>query len=240
MSQLNNLFNPNRMMDRMLRKVENVAWDLMTGRVAVATKDGLVGLEMTEVADGAGNKETTFQTVENPFTDMSMPIPAFAQQTALDAVKQGDLIVKGNITGWVTKINKASVKIIKPDGTHTEFTPPKTAILDFGSGLMVVRSLFNMMPGGQAGMGNLQGMMMPMMMGMLDGDTGDNMIPMMLMMSGALSTSGNPADAATAAANPMGNMQQMMPIMMMAGMMKGKTSGGTGFNFGGVKPTFNR
>jgi hypothetical protein len=240
MSNINQLFNPNRMMDRLFRKVENVAWDLMTGRVAVATKDGLVGLEMTEVDDGAGNKETTFQTVENPFTDMSMPIPAFAQQTALDAVKQGDLIVKGNITGWVTKINKASVKIIKPDGTHTEFTPPKTAILDFGSGLMVVRSLFNMMPGGQAGVNNLQGMLMPMMMmGALDGDTADNMIPMMLMMSGALTTSGNPADAAQAANPMMANMQQMMPMLMMSGMMKGKGGGGSPFNFGS-KPPFNR
>lgn len=239
MSNINQLFNPNRMMDRLFRRVDNVAWDLMTGRVAVATKDGLVGLEMTEVDDGAGNKETTFQTVENPFTDMSMPIPAFAQQTALDAVKQGDLIVKGNVTGWVTKINKASVKIIKPDGTHTEFTPPKTAILDFGSGLMVVRSLFNMMPGGQSGVNNLQGMLMPMMMtGMLDGDTADHMIPMMLMMSGALSTSGNPADAATA--NPMmGNMQNMMMPMMMASMMK-KSGGGSPFNFSGGKPPFNR
>lgn len=228
---LSSVFNPNKLIDRLFRKADDVVWDLMSGHTGIRTRDGIVTLEITETDDGSGVKEKVFQTLINPIDGMGMGVPAFAQQTALDSVKEGDLIITGQGNrGWVTKINKASVSIIRADGTHSTFTPPKTQILDFGTGVMVVRSLLNTLPNGQAGLGNISSMLMPlMMMGGGDGDI-EKMLPMLLMMNGAGATSGAPDQAN----NPFGamgggGMAQMMQTMMMMKMMGGKGNMFSGF-----------
>ena len=115
-----------------------------------------------------------------------------------------------------------SFRLMKKDGTVSQWNPPKVTMLGFDSGVMVLRSLMNMLPGGQSGLGQLQQSLLPMMAcGMIgDGDM-DSMLPMMLMtMTGA---GGISASADGSAPNP---MNMMMP-MMMAGMMKKMMGGST-------------
>ena len=218
-NSLSNMFNGQKLIDRLFRRADNVVWDLMTGSVGYRTNDGIVTLEHS----GTGADET-FQTVINPMDGMGMELPAFAQQTPLAAVNKGDMILQAKSVGWVTEVKGASIKLIRPDGTHATFTPPKTQLLDFGSGVMVVRSLLNSLSGGQAGLGQMQNMLLPMLM-MGDGDMDlERLMPMMLMMGGAQPTITNPDG--TAAANPMGgmNMASMMPMFMMMSMNKGNKS----------------
>lgn len=244
---LSGMFNPNKIIDRLFRKADNVVWDMMSGKTGFRTKDGIVTLEISDNAPDAGGVVTQdFQTVINPIDGMGMEVPAFAQQTAIDAIKVGDLILTGsNSAGWVTKVNAKSISIIRPEGTHSTFTPPKTQVLDFGTGVMVVRSLMNTLPNGQAGLNNISGMLMPLMM--MGGDNADieKMLPMLLMMNGAGTTS----DTADAAVNPfgamgangsMGNMMQMMMMMKMMGGNKDDGGSRFGLNNNNIGQRFNR
>lgn len=213
---VNNMFNADAMMRRFFRRADNVVWDMSTGKPGVATDEG--------IASCIGSGEDA-QISINPIAAMGMALPAFAQNTALDKVDVGDMIIYGarDNTGWVVSKTDKQLRLIKADGTLTSYSPPKTQMLDVGGGVMVVRSLMNMLPGGTGGlMGN---MMMMQMMGGGDSDL-EEMLPMMLMMQGAGATSGDPA--AAAAGNPMAGMAAMLPQMMMMKMMsKGnKSSGG--------------
>jgi hypothetical protein len=148
---------------------------------------------------------------------------------------------------WVTKRNEKPTTVKDPsgvdvpgvplitfglmrsDGTTTTWRPPKVQMLGFESGVMVLRSLMTMLPGGASGLGQMQGMLLPMMMsGMMGGDSEDGdgsgmnlekMIPMMLMMKmGTGSMLGADPNAAA------GSMGSMMQMMMMMNMMKGPST----------------
>jgi hypothetical protein len=171
------------------------------------------------------------QISENPFSDFGMAIPAFAQSVPVDSINIGDMIYASKkVMGWIVKKNGKSFKIMKTDGSRTDWVPPKVQMLGFDSGVMVLRSLLNMLPGGQAGLGNMQGMLMPlMMMGGLGGEDNDlkSMLPMILMsQTGTGGTDPN-------AANPMASMLPMMMMMKMMGGNKG--SSGTPFSGNGNK-----
>jgi hypothetical protein len=223
MTGFNNLFagtGNNKLMDRFFRRADNVVWDLMSGRLGFKTHEGIVTI------DGEGDDAVPSI---NPFDDFSMEVPAFGQQTPIDQIKLGDMILQSDKVGWVVELKGKSIRLLRPNGDRTTFTPPKTQILDFGSGVMVVRSLISMLPGGTSGLGNLQSMMIPMMM-MGDGDMDmEKMLPMMLMMNGANAT------AADGTANPLAGLAggmggNMMQTMMMMQMFKGgkKASGNPG------------
>ena len=220
----------NKLMDRFFRKVDGVVWDLMTGRVGVRTSDGIVTIE------GEGDDS---QININMFDQFGMEVPAFAQSTPLAAVNVGDLIYgEKKVIGWVIEVKENAPKdpavaatatpsvkrfrIMTPDGTLKSWTPPKMSMLGFDSGVMVLRSLMNMLPGGSNGLSQMQGMLMPMMMMGGDGIDMDMMMPMMLMSQvGTGDGTG---------AMGMGNMAQMMPMMMMMNMMKGGKGGNNGGN----------
>lgn len=235
-----NMPGANKFMDRLFKKADNIVWDLMTGRVGIATADGIATLE------GEGDDA---QVNVNLLDQFGMGIPAFAQSTPISAVNVGDIIFFGasDRPGWVIekKVPADAAKqlkfvLMKVDGTRSTWTPPKVSMLGMDSGVMVLRSLMSMLPGGQAGLQGMQSMLMPMMMsGMMGGDGGmdmEAMIPMMLM--GQMQA--QPVTAAdgtvVAAPNP---MMQMMPMMMVMNMMKGmKNDGGSAVNqlgFNGAK-----
>ena len=180
----------NKMMDRMFRRADGVVWDLMTGKIGVTTDEGIATLE------GTGEDATVNL---NLLDDFGMALPAFAQATPKNGVQVGDIIYRGakNNIAWV--IDKKEVekdgdvtykfKLMKPNGETTSWNPPKVQLMGFESGVMVLRSLMSMLPGGQGDLTNLQGMLMPMMMFMGDdgdSDMMDKMMPMLLMqmMSG--------------------------------------------------------
>lgn len=230
-----------KMMSRFFRKVDNVVWDLMTGKIGVATADGITSI--------SGEGEDA-QIEINMLDQFGMAVPAFAQNTPMSAVAIGDLIYQGNsVKGWVTGVVRAKVvptepatedaapivgdvkrfQLMTPGGTTTTWTPPKVSMIGFDSGVMVLRSLMNMLPGGAGGLSNMQSMMMPMMM--MGGDIDmESMMPMMLMMQ-----MGGGVSDADGKSNPMGGMGMgggMMQTMMMMNMMKtmgGSKNGKPGF-----------
>jgi hypothetical protein len=234
-----NFLSADKFINRMFRKADNVVWDLMTGKIGVRTADGITTLE------GAGDDA---QVTTNMFDQFGVSIPAFAQSTPLAAVNVGDMILQANDKpAWVTKRNEKPTTVKDPsgvdvpgvplitfglmrsDGTTTTWRPPKVQMLGFESGVMVLRSLMTMLPGGASGLGQMQGMLLPMMMsGMMGGDSEDGdgsgmnlekMIPMMLMMQmGTGSMLGADPNAAA------GSMGSMMQMMMMMNMMKGPST----------------
>ncbi len=218
-SMFGNMPGANKFMDRLFRKADGVVWDLMTGRVGIKTTDGIATLE------GEGKDA---QINVNLLDQFGMEIPAFAQSTPIDAVKAGDIIFFGasDKPGWVLeKLEPASVGkaprfvLMKVDGQQTTWTAPKVSMLGMESGVMVLRSLLSMLPGGNAGLTGLQGALMPMLMmsQMGGGDVNlESMMPMLLM--GQMNATPVTAADGTAVAAP-NPMAQMMPMMMMMGMM---------------------
>lgn len=193
-----------KMMGRMFRRVDNAVWDMMTGKIGIQTDDGIATI------DGVGDDA---QISINIMEQFGMPLPAFAQSTPVDTIKEGDFIYNGNKPlGWIVEKKEKSFRILKPDGTRTSWTAPKVSMIGFDMGAggpLVLRSLFNTLPGGEGGLAGLQGMLMPMLM--LGGDIDlESMMPMILM-----SQTGMMGGTA-------GGMGNVMQTMMMMNMMKGE------------------
>lgn len=224
----------NKFMDRLFRKADGVVWDLMSGKVGIQTKDGIATI------DGEGEDATVNINLIDQF---GMSIPAFAQSTPVDGVKAGDIIYFGatDRPGFVTE-KKVSDKgvisfvLLKVDGQRTTWKPPKVTMLGMESGVMVLRSLLTMLPGGAGGLTGLQGALLPMLM--MGGDSGidmEKMLPIMLMGQMQAPAVAGADGTVVAAPNP---MAQMLPMMMMMGMMKG--NGGDGGGRGGKGPFSTR
>ncbi len=205
---MNNLLGSDKLMNRFFRRVDGVVWDLMSGRVGVRSKDGIATLDLSGDAP---------QVVINLFDQFGMEMPAFAQSTPVDSVNVGDLIYGASgILGWVIEKKEKSFRLLKLDGTHSSWSPPKVQMLGLDSGVMVLRSLVNMLPGGSAGLGNMQNALLPLMM-MDGGGSGLNlekMLPMLLMSQ--INPTGGDASG--------NNMNQMLQTMLMMQLL-GKGSG---------------
>lgn len=201
----------NKLMNKFFRRVDGVVWDLMTGKLGVQCNDGIATLE------GEGDEA---QISISLFDQFGIAVPAFAQNTATIAVNTGDLVVGDRgIQGWVIEKKEKQLVLMKPDGQRSTMTPPKITMMGMDSNVMVLKSLVNMLPGGTGGLGQMQSMLLPMLM--MGGDSEsmnfDAIMPLLLMnMTG---TTGDPAG---------GN--NMMQMMLMMSMMK---SGGLGNMFGG-------
>lgn len=187
----------NKFLDRMFRKADGVVWDLMSGKVGVQTSEGIVTI------DGEGDDA---RISINLLDDFGMALPAFAQSTPVDAIKVGDIIYRGKrdtISFVIEKKDNGKFRVMNTDGTSATWTAPKVSILGLDSGVMVLRSLMTMLPNGDKGLGQMQGMLLPlMMMGGEDLDL-EKMLPLMLMSQ----TGGLGGDS--------GNMMQMMLMMQM-------------------------
>lgn len=204
----------NKLMNRFFRRVDGVVWDLMSGKIGVKSADGISTLE------GQGDDA---QVSINMLDQFGIEVPAFAQNTSTGDVQVGDLVVGSRgIQGWVIEKKEKTLVLMKPDGTRGSMTPPKVNMMGFEGGVLVLRSLVNMLPGGQGGLGQMQNMLMPMLM--MGGDLDlEALMPMMLMSQ----MNAGPADPANpnAALLQQNQMGQMMQMMMMAQMMGGSGKG---------------
>ncbi len=204
-----------KMIGRMFRRVDSVVWDLMSGKLGVRTRDGEIA-----TIEGEGDEATV---IINPFEDFGIVLPAFAQAAPVDSVKVGDLIyTSGDAPGWIVSIKtspegKKSFRIIRPGGNISSWVPPKVQMFGLDGGVLVVRSLVSMLPGGTDGLAGFQSMMLPMLM--MGGDSLDmeKMLPLMIMTSSGAGASG---------ANPMGGMMQMMMLQNMVGSKSSPNSKG--------------
>lgn len=223
-----NMPGADKFMSKMFRKADGVVWDLMSGKIGVQTEDGIATL------DGEGDDA---RVSVNMFDEFGIALPAFAQSTPIASVKAGDIIYRGSKANiaWVVEVkgagtDKITFRVMKPNGEITSFNPPKLSMLGLDSGVMVLRSLMTMLPGGDKGLAGMQNMILPMMMmgGGADGEMMDKMMPLLLM--------GQMGGAGTDAGGGMGNMMQMM---MMMSMLKGD-GGSNPFASKSSKPPFNR
>jgi hypothetical protein len=196
-----------KFVSRMFRKAEGVVWDLMTGKIGVATDEGIATLDLSDAANPRVNI--------NLFDEFGLVLPAFAQSTPVDAINVGDIIYRGkrDTVSFVVEKKDGKFLVMSTDGTSSTWTPPKVSMLGFESGVMVLRSLVSMLPGGDRGVQSMQSMLMPMMlMGGLEGEGLERMLPLMLMSQ--MNSAGVPGDGTN----------NMMMAMMLASMMKGGAS----------------
>jgi hypothetical protein len=218
-----------KMMNRLFRRAEGVVWDLMSGSVGVSSKEGISTLV------GSGDDA---EVQINMFDQFGMEVPAFAQSTPVSSVNVGDLIFFGasEKPGWVidikygvkptgstvakrkpaggsTEEDRTNVQFVlmKVDGQRTTWKPPKVSLLGMGdNGVMVIRSLMTMLPGGDKALGGMQSnLMMMMQMSAMSGGEGnidmEKLMPIMLMSAMGGGEGGN------------GNMMQAMMMMQMMG-----------------------
>lgn len=228
----------NKVLNNMFRKVDNVVWDLMSGQVGFKTSDGIVTLDLNDPTD---TEAAQAEVSVNMFDEFGVAIPAFAQSIPVESITLGDLIYSSSgPLGWVVKKEGNTYKLMRPDGMRADWTPPKSKILDFDSGVMVLRNLMNMFSSGE-GFGEFKDSLMPLMlMGGNDSEI-TSMIPI-LLMSQSFGTDNNMGQALLMS-QMMGGDNDMLPLlMMMQGgdnnnimqmmlmmkMMGGKT-GGKGF-----------
>lgn len=219
-------------MTRFFRPVDSVVWDLMSGRVGFQTGEGICSIELGPLDDEGEAVEA--QVTINIFEDFGLPVPAFAQSVPAESIAAGDMIYSSSsnrVLGWVVKKSSKSLKLMKPDGTRSSWTPPKVQMLGFDSGVMVLRSLMNMLPGGSSQLGQMQNMMMPLMMMNQFGSDSDSdsdedsggfgmgmdlkqIMPMLLFNQIGLGSNGAAPDQ-----NANTNMMQMVANMMQMSAM---------------------
>lgn len=223
----------NGIIDKMFRKVDNMVWDMTSGSVGILDGNDIITVNLGETKDG---KADDAQIIVNPIADFSFPMPAFAQSVKPEDIKIGDMIFTDKkVLGWVVSIKedpavKNKFEILKKDGTITRWGPPSVKILGFDTGVLVLRSLFNMLPGGSKDVSSFANSLMPLMMMGGGSDDMEKIIPMMLMTQ--MGVGGMTTDASG------GIMQTMMTMMMMKNLMGGNNSGNTGGGFGGSSGGF--
>jgi hypothetical protein len=191
-----------KFISRLFRRADGVVWDLMSGKIGVATPDGIATLE----GEGADARVSI-----NVIDEFGLPLPAFAQSTPVDAVKVGDIIYSGKERiSWVIEKTEKGFKVMKPSGETVTWHPPKVSMLGLDSGVMVLRSLVNLLPNGNQGLGQMQNMLLPLMMmggdGIGEGQL-EKMLPLILMSQ--------------VSGGDQGGMNNMLQTMMLMGMMGG-------------------
>lgn len=220
----------------MFRRVHNVVWDLMTGRVGIVNESGIVSGVVT------GEEEKTVSVEVNVLDDFTYRLPAYAIRVPLSQVKVGDILSTEHLTGFVEKVNEKSLNIRKVNGQLTTgYTPPKVNISFSDGDVMVVRSLLSFGESeseGQSFLGNLQQNPIVMMAIMKGDDFGklDDIMPL-LLMSGL-------NQGATQSAGANNFAQTLLTMQLLKGEKGGKTDdllpllmlGGQGFGGQGNNP----
>lgn len=234
---MNKMFNTN---------VENVIYDLFTGRVGIKDGDTTYTFKRTETelpkvdnldpSKMVSTTKTTWAIEENSFETFTMPMKAFAIKTNIDDIKEGDIVLdsKGLVSGCVIGLDLNSVTVLKTNQEEVKINPSTNVLLGGEKSLMVVKDITNMAgfkpmgsnPTSSGGMDFQQ--MLPMLM-MANGEESsmEDMLPM-LMMSGMVGSNNSQQ-------NPMqmmfmmqmmgkgdSSMEDMLPLMMMGGMMGGE------------------
>jgi hypothetical protein len=230
-----------KVLNRMFRQVDGLKWDLQTGSLGIVGTDGSIAtLIKTETpANGDTPASVEYDISINPFDLFSIAIPAFATQTRLENVREGDLVVGAKeVLGFVVGKTEKSLKLRDLNGLNKNYTPPKVQILG-QDGVLVVQSLGNLF-GGQAGVGGFQSMLMPLLLANDNSTEGlDSILPLMLFSQLQTANPAVAADAAAAAGNPAlaaNPIANLLPLLLLKGAGKKKAGGSTGSALGGIDP----
>lgn len=201
-----------KLMQNYFRPVPDAVWDIQTGKIGIASESGILTLS------GTGQDAVVESNIIDTF---GLPVPAYAQSTPVADLKTGDAIfVNDTLKGWIIEITEPTdgteetrkFQVISKTGSVSAWRPPKVKILGFETGVMVLRSMMAMMPGGTGDLSSVHQTMM--MMGMMGGNGGGNNDMMKFMMMQSLMGGTN------SGTNP---MAAMMPMLMM-NSLGGQTS----------------
>lgn len=170
---------------RYFRRVNNVVWDLTTGKTGIQTSNGIASFDLTPAKDATATEPAvpaSGQISINPIDSFGYTLPAFALATPFEKVEPGDLIHGADsLLGWVVEKTAAALKIHKADGHTTTYVPPKVNLVGSGdNSVQVVKSLTSMLGGGEA-VSNLNNSLLPLLL-LGDGFSGkEDLIPLLLM-----------------------------------------------------------
>lgn len=191
-----------KLMASMFSQVENVSYDLSTGKTGIKTDAGFLSLGDDNVLN------------QDPLDFFSMEIPAFAMLTPMKDIKRGDLLVNnGKAYAFLLENGVTPHSIVGEDGVRypkepeerksietmgvnghvSRYVPKKVSMMGVTNGLLVVRSFTNLFGSGDSPDNAMQSM--------------QSMLPMLLMM--------NQKDGKDS------GMESMLPLMMMSGMAGG-------------------
>lgn len=175
-----NSMNSNSMMQGFIRKLDNVALDMQTGKLGVKTPTGIV----VATDDGVS---------VNPITEMGFTIPAFAMRVPVDQLKKGDILIGAGQPSFFREGSKVGYLTTTLDGVFQE-TGVVSNMLFGKNTVLAVKNMF--------GDGDQEGGMNPMlMMAMMGDDKGDGsgfdfkkmmMMQMMMGQSGGGANGMNP------------------------------------------------
>lgn len=226
-----------KFMEQMFRPVDNVVWDILSGKMGILTDDECIATleiipgdyedltdkisEFTapelaeqfrdETAKNKAAVKDDYSVTLNPMATMSMAMPAYGQKVSGNNVKIGDIIInnKGEAHGWVIEIKKnGTFKIQNVSGTVNTINPPKINLAGMGdTGGIMVVKQLFDITGNNTN--SFQSMLMPMMM-MNGGELdGDQLNKMipMMLMMNSGSMGGQNQDG--------NNMMQSMMMMQM-------------------------
>lgn len=227
----------NKFLARMFRRIEGVVWDLTSNKMGLQTDQGIVTLEVTQTpnAESLASAHPVFNISVNPFDSFGFAMPAFAQNTPLNQIEIGDLIIGDRgVLGWVVEKFERSLRLLDQNGMTKNYTPPKIQVLN-QDGAMVVKSLTGLF--GEQGAQGFSGALLPLLLaGDAFGGVGnlDELLPIMLMTQ---MTQGSNNPNALAGALPTilmmkslkggnGRMSDLMLPMLLSGGLNGGGMGG--------------
>lgn len=245
-------FGGSKFMDHMFRPAPDVVWDMMTGKVGVTTADDSIAT-LSGVGDNAEveiNLINQFGMAVPAFAQSTATSavqpgdliyfgasekPGWVIEIKYGVKPTGSTTPRPSrsktaVAKPLTEEDKSNVQFVlmKTDGQRTQWKVPKVQMLGMGAGgVMVIRSLLTMLPGGQQALGGMQNNLMLMMqMSAMSGGDGVDLEQMMPMMLMSQMQGGDQAN---------GGFGNIMSMMMMSKMFS-KDGNGGGFNlFGGGK-----
>jgi hypothetical protein len=214
----------NKILNRMFRKIEGLVWDLQSNQVGIQDKDGIHTLVITPASEG---QEASYGVSINPFDTFGFAIPAFAQNTPLNQIEVGDIIIGSTeALGWVIDVRNSSLLLRDKNGMTKNYTPPKTAIMGV-EGALVVKSLTGLF--GNNGAAGLQNSLLPLLM-LQDGGNGlgdiEDLLPMILLGQQQAGDNANAAanflptllmTKALKGGNGAGGLSDVLPLLMLTG-----------------------
>ena len=222
------------LVESMFREVDDIVWDLQTGRLGILDGDVIYSFEKT------GNKS---RITKNPIKELGVKVPAYAVATPIESLQPGDIVILDD-GQWVfflsstpaTDDDEVTFKGLNYDtGRQTTVTAISNLLLGSKS-LLAVKNFI----GSEAG--NLSSML-PLLMLQDDGD-GEGIGEVLGLMT--LIQNQGTASKGKKAANGAFDLNSMLPLLLMkkGGKMGGKKGlllmsllqGGTGGGLNSLLP----
>lgn len=197
-TKINTMFNAAALKSQFFAQVACVVISLLDQKVGIKAADG-------NIKTAAFPAEGAPTLVDNPFTDLSATIPAFAIRTPIADVKKEDIILLAGQPVWVVEYKDGVLKVLRTDGSLSSLVIAENALFK-DKAVMRVTNPF----AGAAGDGLSS--LLPLMLMSGEGESLPENLGLMLALGGLGGKGGIASN----------------PLMLMALMGKGGLGGGAG------------